>query len=76
MITLALVSALIVALLSGALILFESKAMWGMNSPNARAWNATLNCSATYGFSIIPIIILIIGVAFICLCKFGSAGFG
>jgi hypothetical protein len=33
--------------------------MWDMDSPNAQAWNATLNASAT-GFNVIPIFILVI----------------
>ena len=76
MIALALVSAMVIALLGGALALYQSKAMWTMDSPNARAWNATLNCTATFGFNIIPILIIIIGVALIALFRFGSLGFG
>ena len=60
MIVLAIVSLLVVALLGGALVLFETKAMWKMDSPNARTWNATLNASATFGISIIPLLLVAI----------------
>ena len=59
-IALAIGCALVVALLGGAIVLFQSEAMWDMTSPNAQAWNATLNCSATAGFNIIPIFIMVI----------------
>lgn len=52
--------ALVVALLGGAIVLFQTEAMWDMDSPNAQSWNATLNCSATMGVNIIPIFIVII----------------
>jgi len=65
-----------VALLGGVLVLFESKAMWDMTSPNAMAWNATLNTTATFGFNIIPILIIVIllaiGVGFLGTAR----GFG
>ena len=76
MIVLALVCALVIALLTGALVLYQSKAMWHMNSPNARAWNATLNTTATFGVNIIPIIIIVIIVAFFYFVRFGRMGFG
>lgn len=60
MIALAIGCALILALLSGVIVLFETQAMWSMDSPNARAWNATLNASATFGINIIPLFIVII----------------
>jgi len=75
MIALALVCALVVALLSGTLVLFQSKAMWSMDSPNARAWNATFNTTATMGLNIIPVVLLIICVAFVCMCLAGARGF-
>jgi len=56
---------LIVALLGGALVLFQTQAMWDMDSPNAQSWNATLNTTATFGVNIIPMIIIIIVVAFV-----------
>jgi len=57
---LAIACALIVALIAGALVLFESEVMWDMDSPNAQAWNATLNTSATFGINIIPMLILVV----------------
>lgn len=66
---------LVVALLGGMLFLYQSEAMWDMTSPNALAVNASLNGSATFGFDIIPIIILVI-VAFVVLAVVnGSRGF-
>ena len=56
---------MIVALLGGALVLFQTQAMWDMDSPNAQSWNATLNTTATFGVNIIPMIIIIIVVAFV-----------
>jgi hypothetical protein len=50
----------VVALLGGTIILFQTEAMWHMDSPNAQAWNATYNTTATFGFNIMPIIIIII----------------
>ena len=55
--------ALVVALLGGALILYTTEAMWEMDSPNAQSWNATFNTSATFGFNIIPIVIIVIAAA-------------
>ena len=75
MIVLALVCALVIALLGGALVLYGTEAMWHMDSPNARAWNATLNATATWGISVIPLIVLVIGAAFICLSVACSRGF-
>jgi len=62
-IALAIGCALVVALLGGAIVLFQSKAMWDMDSPNAQSWNATLNTTATFGINIIPIFIVIIVLA-------------
>ena len=62
--SISIIAALVVALLVGAIILFETKAMWHMDSPNAMAWNATLNASAT-GFSVYPMIVLVIIAALI-----------
>ena len=54
--------ALIVSLLGGSIILFQTEALWSMDSPNAISWNATLNTSAT-GFQVIPIFIVVIILA-------------
>ena len=62
-IALAIGCALVVALLGGAIVLFQSKAMWDMDSPNAQSWNATLNTTATFGINIIPILIMVIVLA-------------
>jgi len=48
------------------IVLFQTEALWGMDSPNAQSWNATLNASATFGFNIIPLLIIVI-VLFIIL---------
>jgi len=42
------------------IILFQTQALWSMTSSNAMSWNATLNASATFGFNIIPILVIII----------------
>ena len=68
--------ALVVALLGGAIFLFQTQAMWSMDSPNARAWNATLNASATFGINIIPVFIIIIGVAIAVGVVSTRMGFG
>ena len=68
--------ALIVALFAGTLVLFETQVMWDMESPNAASWNATLNCSATAGFNVIPIFLIIIGVAAIGGMLATYRGFG
>ena len=64
---------MVVALLGGALVLFQTEAMWDMDSPNAQSWNATLNASATFGINIIPlfiiIIVLAIGVGFMATAR-------
>ena len=59
-------SALVVALLGGTIVLFQTEVMWDMDSPNAQSWNATLNTTATFGINIIPMLIIII-VAFVCI---------
>jgi len=51
---------LIVALLGGTLVLYQSEALWDTTSPNAMAWNATLNATSTFGINIIPLLIIII----------------
>jgi len=62
-------------LLGGTIILFQTEAMWDMDSPNACAWNATLNASAT-GFSVIPIFLAVI-VLCVAIGSLGTAkGFG
>jgi len=76
MIVLTIASLLVVALLGGTLFLYQTEAMWDMDSPNAQAWNATLNATATFGFNIIPIVVLVI-VAFMILAVVGGCrGFG
>ena len=75
MIALAIGCALVIALLSGTLVMYTSQEMWHMDSPSARAWNATLNTTATFGINIIPLIILIIGAAFLGLGMFSRSGF-
>lgn len=72
---LAIGCALVVALLGGTIILFQTEAMWDMTSPNAAAWNATLNCSAT-GFSVMPIFLIIIVIAAIGGIMATYRGFG
>ena len=52
--------ALIVAFLGGTLFLFQTQAMWSMDSPNARTMNATLNASLTGGISLIPLFLVVI----------------
>lgn len=74
-IALAIGCALVVALLIGAIVLFETQAMWSMTSPNAQAWNATLNTTAT-GFSVYPIFIIIIVSAVILGLVSTRLGFG
>ena len=68
--------ALIVALLGGTIVLFQTEAMWHMESPNAQSWNATLNGSCTFGISPIPIIILIISAIVILGLASTARGFG
>jgi hypothetical protein len=63
-----------VALLGGTIVLFETQVMWDMDSPNAQAWNATLNASAT-GFNVIPIFILVIVAALLLGTIATRAGF-
>jgi len=65
---------LVVALLTGALVLYETKALWHMDSPNAIAWNATLNGTAT-GFDIIPIFIIVIVIFLILGFNASARGF-
>jgi len=48
------------------ILLFQTEALWEMNSSNAQAWNATLNCTSTFGFNIIPVLMLVI-VGFVIL---------
>ena len=52
--------ALVVAFLGGTLFLFQTQAMWSMDSPNACTMNATLNASLTGGVSVIPIFLVVI----------------
>ena len=52
--------ALVVAFLGGTIFLFQTQAMWDMDSPNARTMNATLNASLTGGVSLIPIFVAVI----------------
>jgi len=75
MVVLAVVFGLVVALLTGSLVLYQTKAMWKMDSPNAHAWNATLNATATFGVNVIPLIIIVIVVAFGLMVTCGSRGF-
>jgi len=65
---------LVVALLFGVIVLYESTALWRMDSPNAIAWNATLNGTAT-GFDIIPIFIIVIVVFLILGFSAAARGF-
>jgi len=67
---------LVVALLGGTIVLFQTEAMWDMDSPNAQSWNATLNGSATSGISIIPVFIVIIGSFIILGIVSTRIGFG
>jgi len=76
MIVLTIASLLVVALLGGTLLLYQTEAMWNMDSPNAQAWNATLNATATFGFNVIPLIFLVI-VGFVIVAIVGGCkGFG
>lgn len=75
MIALAIGCSLVISLLTGTLILYGTQEMWHMDSPNAHAWNATFNTTATFGINIIPLIILIIGAAIIGLYTFANRGF-
>ena len=67
--------ALVVALLGGALVLYQTEAMWDMDSPNARAWNATLNATATFGVNVIPLIIIVVIVAAIASLMCTTRGY-
>ena len=67
--------ALVVALLGGTIVLFQTEAMWDMTSPNAQSWNATLNATATFGFNVIPIFIIIIAFCVIVGIMATSRGF-
>jgi len=75
-IALAVGCALVVALTGGTLVLFYTEAMWEMDSPNAQSWNATLNCTSTFGGwgPIIIVIVLIVGVSLSMM--FTRLGFG
>jgi len=52
--------------LGGALVLFQTKALWDMDSPNACAWNATMNGTATVfstdGIFMIFIVIIVAAI--------------
>jgi hypothetical protein len=76
MIVLTIASLLVVALLGGALFLYQTEAMWDMTSPNAMAFNATLNSTATFGINVIPIIVLAIMAFVILAVVSGCRGFG
>jgi len=53
-------SALVAMLFAIPWIMFETHVLWDMTSPNAMAWNATLNTTASFGFNVIPIFVIII----------------
>ena len=66
---------MVVMLLAGPILLFQSKALWGMTSSNAITWNATLNTSAT-GFDVIPLFLVVILVFIGLGCVATLRGFG
>ena len=64
-----------VALLGGTIVLFHTRVLWDMTSPNAVSWNATLNGTAT-GFSVIPVFLVIIFGMVIVGLMATARGFG
>ncbi|MFX0132534.1 MAG: hypothetical protein ACFFDN_02690 [Candidatus Hodarchaeota archaeon] len=65
-----------IAVIGMPIFLFQTKALWYMESPNAQSWNATLNTSSTFGIDIIPLLIIII-FTLIFVCFYATKmGFG
>jgi len=58
------------------ILLFQTKALWYMESENARSWNATLNTTATWGINIIPLLITIIIIFAVIMVYSTKLGFG
>ena len=67
--------ALVVALLAGTIVLFQTQVLWDMSSPNAMSWNATLNGTAT-GFGMTPIFVVIVLMMVVLGLVATTRGFG
>jgi len=74
-ITISIVLGIVMMLIIGVLVMYQTRAFWGLESnSNAATLNATMNFASSY--NLLPLIVILVAVGMIALFMFTSRGFG
>jgi len=74
-VTISLVLGIVLMLVVGILVMYHTKAFWGLESnSNANTLNTTMNFASSYG--LMPVVVLVVLVVAIALLMSTTRGFG